>query len=215
VPCVFVLLRFAIGAGRHAQRRDGGRQAAVGIRPRGALDARPPHASIATGMAYRNKTYVVFDGDEDRWAYAYMKGWRSNENMDFNFYDAHELASLRDGSSEATVKQGLRERMKSAKQVVVLLGKSTKNLYRFVRWELELALAMDLPIVVVNLNNTRKQDADRCPPILWDTYAVHIAFKAAIIQNALDNFPDEFAARASDAAGPRVYKSDIYTKLGL
>lgn len=26
-------------------------------------------------MSYKNKTYVIFDGDNDRWAYAYMKGW--------------------------------------------------------------------------------------------------------------------------------------------
>jgi hypothetical protein len=30
-------------------------------------------------MSYRNKTYVIFDGDNDMWAYAYMKGWKANE----------------------------------------------------------------------------------------------------------------------------------------
>jgi hypothetical protein len=42
-------------------------------------------------MAYRNKTYVIFDADNDMWAYGYMKGWKSNENLDFNFHDAHDL----------------------------------------------------------------------------------------------------------------------------
>ena len=27
-------------------------------------------------MSYRNKTYVIFDGDKDLWAYAYMLGWK-------------------------------------------------------------------------------------------------------------------------------------------
>ena len=31
-------------------------------------------------MAYRNKTYVAFDGDNDMWAYAYMKGWKQNDS---------------------------------------------------------------------------------------------------------------------------------------
>jgi len=35
-------------------------------------------------MSYRNKTYVIFYGDNDLWAYAYMKGWNESEHMEFN-----------------------------------------------------------------------------------------------------------------------------------
>jgi hypothetical protein len=28
--------------------------------------------------------YVVFDGDKDKYAYAFMKGWKQNENVDFD-----------------------------------------------------------------------------------------------------------------------------------
>jgi hypothetical protein len=82
---------------------------------------------------------VIFDGDTDMWAYAYLKGWKSNENMNFNFYDAHDIRPLSDRASEETVKNALRLRFSSAKQVVVLVGENTKNLYRFVRWEIEIA----------------------------------------------------------------------------
>lgn len=102
-------------------------------------------------MSYRNKTYVIFDGDNDMWAYAFMKGWKSNENMEFNFSDAHDIKPLTDRASEETIKQRLRERMSSAKQVIVVIGENTKNLYRFVRWEIELAIAKGLPVIVVNL----------------------------------------------------------------
>jgi len=51
-------------------------------------------------VGYQNKTYVIFDGDNDMWAYAYMKGWKSNENMAFNFYDAHDIRPLTDRASE-------------------------------------------------------------------------------------------------------------------
>ena len=57
-------------------------------------------------MSYRNKTYVVFDGDEDMWAYAFMKGWKTNDNIDFSFHDAHDLRPLTGRASEATVKEG-------------------------------------------------------------------------------------------------------------
>ncbi len=164
-------------------------------------------------MAYRNKTYVIFDGDNDMWAYAYMKGWKSNENLDFNFHDAHDLSPL-DRASEETAYGRLRERFSDAKQVVVLIGETTKNLRRFVRWELHIALDLSLPIIAVNLNGNRKMDAERCPAILRDEYVVHVPFKAAIVQHALDKFPAEFAKRG-DKQGPRYYPEDVYEKLGL
>jgi hypothetical protein len=50
-------------------------------------------------MAYRNKTYVTFDGDSDIRYYNLMKAWRQNDNTDFNFYDAHDLNTALDTSS--------------------------------------------------------------------------------------------------------------------
>lgn len=50
-------------------------------------------------MSYRNKTYVIFDGDNDMWAYAFMKGWKTNDRIDFDFYDAHDIRPL---TSKAT-----------------------------------------------------------------------------------------------------------------
>ena len=81
-------------------------------------------------MGYRNKTYVIFDGDDDIWAYRYMRGWNAQEHIEFDFHDAHDLGSeLTDRASEQTVKRRLRERFSSAKQV--LIGERTKHLYRF------------------------------------------------------------------------------------
>jgi hypothetical protein len=166
-------------------------------------------------MSYKNKTYVIFDGDSDMWAYAYMKGWKTNERTDFNFFDAHDIRPLTDRASVETVRVRLRERFSSAKQVIVLVGENTKNLFRFVRWEIEVALGLDLPIIVVNLNGSTGFDGDLCPPLLHDTYSVHLSFKAKIIQYALDHFPDEFARRDEMATGPRIYKTEIYGQLGL
>src|ERR1700730_6841568 len=47
-----------------------------------------------TGMSHRDPTYVVFDGDNDKWAYAYMKGWKINDRIDFDFRDAHDLDTM-------------------------------------------------------------------------------------------------------------------------
>jgi hypothetical protein len=166
-------------------------------------------------MGYRDKTYVIFDADNDMWAYGYMKGWHQNEHVDFNFYDAHELNRLSDSAGEETVKRKLRERMAEARQVVVLVGEHTKNLYRFVRWEIDLALSSDLPIVVVNLNGDRDFDRDRCPAILRDHYAVHVSYNARIIKHALDNFAANYAYKRHSESGPRFYSAEVYRSLGL
>ena len=71
-------------------------------------------------MSYRNKTYVIFDGDNDMWAYGFMKGWTSNEKVQFNFYDAHDIQPLTDRASDETIRQRLRIRFANAKQAIVL-----------------------------------------------------------------------------------------------
>ena len=105
--------------------------------------------------------------------------------------------------------------MAIAKQVIVLAGKNMNRPSPFVRWEIHVALLKNLPIVVVNLNDQRAYDSDRCPPILRDAYAVHVAFKKEIIQHALDYFPAEHTGHDSSAAGPLHYDNGIYKKLGL
>jgi len=166
-------------------------------------------------MSYRNKTYVIFDGENDMWAYGYMKGWKESMHIEFDFYDAHDIRPLTDRASEATVRARLRERLSNSKQAIVLIGESTRHLYRFVRWEIETALDLDFPIVGVNLNGSRKYDAELCPPVLRDQYAVHVPFKAKIIQYALDNFPVEHSKRDPNAGGNRHYNDSVYTRLGL
>jgi len=166
-------------------------------------------------MSYRNKTYVIFDGDEDMWAYAFMKGWKKNEKIDFNFFDAHDLKPITNRANEDTIKRSLRERLANTKQAIVLIGEKTKNLYQFVRWEIEMCQKLDIPIIAVNLNDKRMQDPERCPPIIRDTYVVHVPFRLKIIQHALDQFPNECARRGVGDVGPRFYPDSVYEKLGL
>jgi hypothetical protein len=121
-----------------------------------------------------------------------MKGWKSNENVEFNIHDAHDIGPLTDRASDETIKARLRDRFANAKQAVVLLGENTKNLRKWVPWEIKISQKLDLPIVVVNLNEKRQMDPDRCPSALRDWLAAHVSFKAKIIQHALDSFPDEY-----------------------
>lgn len=169
-------------------------------------------------MSYNDPTYVIFDGDEDKWAYAYMKGWRENERVNFDFRDAHDLDSMTSrAQGEEYVKRNLRARMSQSKAVVVVVGEKTKNLFRFVRWEIDLALELGLPIIVVNLNNRYKLDEARCPPILRNKCAVHVPFKLKAIKHALDNFTSEFARFSAQerAGGDRYYDATVYQGMGI
>ena len=70
-------------------------------------------------MGYRNKTYVAF-ASEDIGHYRLMQAWKANQHIDFDFFNAHDLFVSRDTSKPETIKRNLRERLKNAKQVVLL-----------------------------------------------------------------------------------------------
>ena len=167
-------------------------------------------------MAYRNKTYVAFDGDKDIYYYYLMKAWRSNQHVEFNFFDAHDINTARDTSTEQTIKRRLRERMGYAKCFVLLVGESTRYLFRFVRWEIELSIESDLPIIAVNLNGTRRMDDDRCPPVLRNELAIHVSFKQSIMEYALRNWPSSHMRhRRNNENGPHYYKDSVYRSHGI
>lgn len=167
-------------------------------------------------MAYRNKTFVSFDGDNDMHYYRLMCAWKARDGVNFNFYDAHDINSARDTSQPESIKRQLRERLINAKVFLILVGDRTRFLTKFVKWEAEQALSLDLPIVCVNLNGLRKQDAERCPPVLRDALAIHIPFKQSIVRHAIDHWPDSHKEhRKRGEAGPFFYKRSVYTELGL
>lgn len=167
-------------------------------------------------MAYRNKFYVCFDGDNDIIYYRLLTAWSENQNHEFNLYDAHALSQARDSSTEETIKRSLRERLKNSKALIVLIGKNTKNLYKFVRWEMEVALEYGLPIIAVNLNGKRQIDNVFCPPIIRDELVIHISFHQKIIWHAMNNWVDfHYKAKREGKSGPFLYNDGIYKSLGI
>jgi hypothetical protein len=116
---------------------------------------------------------------------------------------------------EAYVKSELRKRMEASNQVLVLVGECTKYLRKFVGWKIHLALNLGLPIIVVNLNDKRYMDEDRCPVPLRTGYILHISYKRAIIKYALENSRTEFEGRDRAASGPRHYNDETYQRLGI
>ena len=167
-------------------------------------------------MAYTNKTYVCFDADTDIHYYRLMTAWKEHEKIEFNFFNAHEINNLRDGSSEATIKAKLRERLNNTKMLVILIGENTKNLYKYVRWEIEYAIEKDIPIVAVNLNKKKERDDERSPPLLKNELAIHIPFGQKIMDYALNNWEaSHHKHKANKESGAYHYNQSVYDKLGV
>lgn len=167
-------------------------------------------------MAYRNRVFISFDGDNDIHYYRLMKAWKQNDRTDFSFSDAHDIKQARDTSLEETIKRSLRDRLNNSRIFVILIGERTRYLTKFVRWEMEQALSLDLPIIGVNLNGLRQQDSDRCPPIIKGNLAVYVSFNASILQYALEHWPGSFAKfKGENKTGPYYYPDDVYKSLGL
>jgi MTH538 TIR-like domain (DUF1863) len=169
-------------------------------------------------MSYRNKTYVAF-ASEDIHLYRMMEAWRDNKRIDFNFFDAHDLYVSRDTSRPETIKRNLRERMKNAKQIV-LLGTATANRKgsdgtSFLAHEVRLAIEFALPVVVANTDGNRSIDRSVIPrPLLAaDYYTISVSFQPAIIRFALDDYVPVF--HKGEKSGPHYYKERVYRDLTL
>ena len=123
---------------------------------------------------------------------------------------AHDLDDMTArAQDEQYVKSKLRERMKKSTAVVVLVGEKTKNLYKYVRWELELALELGLPIIVANVNKKNGQDEQLCPAIIRDkASAVHIPYTLEALKHAMSNFPKFYSGLSKEqkaSNSPYVY----------
>ena len=159
-------------------------------------------------MPYRTKIYVIFDGDNDIHYYRLLQAWDKNEDIDFEFNDAHELEQCRDSSKEETIKRSLRERLKATKIVLLLIGEHTKNLTKFVKWEVETAIDMELPIICVNLNGNNKMD-DLAPQSWLEDYpCIYVPYEKDKIVRAIKSWPDSFIKHRNNGDTASYYYKD-------
>lgn len=167
-------------------------------------------------LGYTNKICVCFDRDHDLQYYQQMCAWKQNDYTKFDFYSAYNLQTTLASSSEAEVKWQLRQRLARTKVVVVLIGEKSRHLPQFTTWELEQALELELPIIGVNLNGRREQDPERCPAIIRDALAIHVSFNPAIVQHALQTWPDRGRdCKRANNTRPRSYVPEVYQQFGI
>lgn len=159
--------------------------------------------------------YVSMDADYDIRYYYLMKAWKQNDNIGFNFYDAHDINKNYD-KSEESIKRSLKERLDNSKVFVLLVGEHTRYLYKYVRWEIAEAIKRELPCIVININGKRSLDEELCPPLMRNHLAIHISFNSKILQYALENWPKEFKGLYDGGnTGAYYYADEVYEKIGI
>lgn len=158
-------------------------------------------------MAYRNGTYIAFhaEGKTDPTAsdikyYRMLKAWHEHDGVDFKFVNSHDkVAAVRDTSKRETIMQSLRERLNNSKNMILIIGNTTKNDTDFVPYEIKYAIdTCKIPLIVVytdyagilNPASHRSEwPAALAARIDAKTVkAIHIPFKRAIIDQAIGQF---------------------------
>lgn len=159
-------------------------------------------------MAYRNGTYVAFDGEGeqnptkgDLRYLGVLRAWQKNDNIDFNYVDSHKKTyQVRDTSSEATLKARLRERMANSKNMLVVVSPDTNYDRGLLNWEVETAVKdYNLPVIVAytgyqKIGIVDKTMVERMPKFVYTEYKkntgklCHVAFTKDEVKKAIAKY---------------------------
>lgn len=158
-------------------------------------------------MAYRNGTYIAFhaEGKTDPTAsdikyYRMMKAWHEHDGVEFKFVNSHDkVDAVRDTSKRATIMQSLRERLDNSKNIVLIIGKTTKNDTDFVPYEIEYAADhCRIPFIIVytkwqgilqpSIHKNEWPEALSRRLAARTINAIHLPFKRGLIDDAIGRY---------------------------
>jgi hypothetical protein len=158
-------------------------------------------------MANRTGTYVAFDGngttnptEGDMKYYALLQNWNSSNKFDLKFSDSHKKTyQVKDKSSIETLKSRLLERMRSSKNMLLIISEDTNYDRGMLNFEIEKAVEVyKIPIIVAYTRynyilNPSSHEA-KWPKALKERInnnsakCIHIPFKEKAIAAAVSQF---------------------------
>jgi len=158
-------------------------------------------------MAYRNGTYVAFHAngtdiptDSDIKYHNLMKAWTEKTDDDFSMVNSHDKASaVRDSSKKATLRASLQERLRNSKNMVLIIGETTRFDTDWVPFEIEQAVdTYEIPIIAAYTGYDSIQAPDQLSGMWPSALAlrirnktarvIHIGFKKEPIKAAIEQF---------------------------
>jgi hypothetical protein len=181
-------------------------------------------------MAYRNGTYVAFHaqgtnlpGKSDMDYYNLMKAWSAKTDDDFTMINSHDKASsVRDSSRKATLRASLQERLRNSKNMVLIIGETTRLDTDWVPFEIEQAIDVyEIPLIATYTDYEMIMAPDELRS-LWPTAlaerinnqrarVIHVPFKKEPLKTAIGQFDHD-----NLPGGPLTYYiRDAYVKWGL
>lgn len=181
-------------------------------------------------MAYRSGTYVIFHAAgtseptaSDMKYYNLLRAWHVRTDNDFRFVNSHEkAAAVRDGSKRETLRRVLVERLGDSKNVVLILGKTTRFDQDWVPFEISHAIDVrGLPIIAAYPGYDYIQDpaalAGFWPAALatrinsGTARVIHIPFRQEPLADAVGQFSFDFLPNS----GHSYYSSEAYASFGI
>jgi hypothetical protein len=182
-------------------------------------------------MAYRNGTYVAFHAngtkeptESDIKYYNLLRAWHVREESCFEFINSHEkTAAVRDSSKRATLEKALRARLFNSKNMILIIGQTTREDTDWVPFEISYAVdECGIPIIAA-YPHYKKINAPHLLSHLWPNalttrindrtaHVIHVPFAekplaAAVGQFDHDHFPN--------GVGLGVYSDSAYQSWGI
>jgi hypothetical protein len=161
-------------------------------------------------MVYRNGTYIAFHagGSTDPTAsdikyYRILKAWHEHDDIDFKFINSHDkVAGVRDTSKNETLRRSLIERLNNSKNIVLIIGPTTRLDTDWVPFEITYAVdRCELPIIAAYTGyewiTAPRHLRQLWPPTLASRIdnntarAIHVPFKQRAIDDAIRQFSHE------------------------
>lgn len=181
-------------------------------------------------MAYRNGTYVAFHaqgtnlpGKSDMDYYNLMKAWSAKTDDDFSMINSHDKASsVRDSSKRATLRASLQERLRNSKNMVLIIGVTTRLDTDWVPFEIEQAIDVyEIPVIAAYPDYGPILEPAKVSP-LWPkaladrikrktARVIHIPFKKAPLLDAIG----QFSHSKLPTGALNYYSREAYQQWGL
>ncbi|MBU5439806.1 TIR domain-containing protein [Tissierella sp. MSJ-40] len=184
-------------------------------------------------MAYRNGTYVAFDGngttnptEGDMKYYGLLRKWNNSNKFELTFSDSHlKTYQVKDSSSVNTLKSRLLERMKNSKNMLLIISDDTNWDRGMLNYEIEKAVDYyKIPLIVAYTGYNSilypSSHRERWPKALLERIdngtakCIHIPFKERAISSAVSQFSVNSTGDDILTSPLTTYKKEAYINWG-
>lgn len=181
-------------------------------------------------MAYRSGTYVAFHaaGTSDPTAsdmkyYNLLRAWKELEGTEFSFVNSHDKsAAVRDSSSRQRLRAVLAERLRNSRNMVLVLGTTTRFDADWVPFEIAYAVdTCEIPIIatyptyayILNPGSHAAEWPTALAERIHSNAArvIHVPFKRAPLAAAIQDFDYDNLPKGSLS----YYTREAYGRFGI